>query len=41
MKISDEIRDWCEDTTPWPSRHDARAIADRIDKRLEDGHGTD
>ena len=34
MKISDEIRDWCEDTTPWPSRNDAQAIADRIDREL-------
>ena len=34
MKISDEIRNWCEDTTPWPSRNDAREIADRIDREL-------
>lgn len=34
MKISDEIRAWCDDTTPWPTRHDARAIADRIDAEM-------
>ena len=34
MKISDEIRRWCDETTPWPTRADARAIADRIDAEM-------
>ena len=32
--ISDEIRQWCDETTPWPTRADARAIADRIDNEM-------
>ena len=34
MEISDEIRKWCDETTPWPTRADARAIADRIDREM-------
>lgn len=34
MKISDEIRRWCDETAPWPTRADARAIADRIDREM-------